>query len=227
MPVVIQGSSNDTTQTFLLSLKNALEANGLEEILPDSYFSCAVDTINIWKTKYQTTYNSFAEIVGEKVETFIKKLNRFDPEAYATFVKIYPELTSGSEFAPTKGLDVVKVYEDVVKKIKEFGYNGIYVVYDEFSKFLENSMSKTSAMEIKMIQDFAELCNRSGENQLHLLLISHKHIQNYISQLPKEKIDAWKAVAERFKAIEIQNNFTQTYEIVSTVIEKDNKWFEI
>lgn len=226
LPVVIQGSSNDTTQTFLLSLKNALVANGLENVLPDSYFSCAVETINNWKEKYKSTYDSFALAIEEKVETFIVKLNRYDAVAYDKFVRIYPELTSGSEFAPTKGLDVVKVYEDVSKKIRQYGFNGIYVVYDEFSKFLENSMGKTSAMEIKMIQDFAELCNRSGDNQLHLLLISHKHIQNYISQLSKEKIDAWKAVAERFKTVEIQNNFTQTYEIVSSVIQKDNAWFE-
>ena len=226
LPVVIQGSSSDTTQTFLLSLKNALVANGLESVLPDSYFSCAIDTINNWKTKYKTTYDSFVSAISEKVEIFIERLNRYDTEAYETFVRIYPELTSGSEFAQTKGLDVVKVYEDVAKKIKPYGFSGIYVVYDEFSKFLENSMGKTSAMEIKMIQDFAELCNRSGDNQLHLLLISHKHIQNYISQLPKEKIDAWKAVAERFKTVEIHNNFTQTYEIVSSVIQKDKKWFE-
>lgn len=226
LPVVIQGNSSDTTQTFLLSLKNALVANGLESVLPDSYFSCAIDTINNWKIKYKTTYMGFVSTIDENVENFIEKLNRYDTEAYETFVRIYPELTSGSEFAPTKGLDVVKVYEDVAKKIKSYGFNGIFVVYDEFSKFLENSMGKTSAMEIKMIQDFAELCNRSGANQLHLLLISHKHIQNYISQLPKEKVDAWKAVAERFKTVEIHNNFTQTYEIVSSVIQKDKKWFE-
>lgn len=226
LPVVIQGSSSDTTQTFLLSLKNALLANGLDSVLPDSYFSCAVDTIKNWNEKYKTTYDSFANSIEGTVETFIERLNRYDAEAYDVFVKIYPELTSGSEFVPTKGLDIVKVYEDVARKIRNYGYSGIYVVYDEFSKFLENSMGKTSAMEIKMIQDFAELCNRSSENQLHLLLISHKHIQNYISQLPKEKIDAWKAVSERFKTVEIHNNFTQTYEIVSSVIQKDKKWFE-
>lgn len=226
LPVVIQGSSSDTTQTFLLSLKNALKANNLESILPDSYFSCAIDTIKTWEEKYVSTYKEFVSRITDNVDSFIERLSRYDDEAYQLFVKLYPDLTSGSEFAPTKGLDVVKVYEDVAKKIRKCGYNGIYVVYDEFSKFLENSIGKTSAMEIKMIQDFAELCNRSGDNQLHLLLISHKHIQNYISQLPKEKVDAWKAVSERFKTVEIHNNFTQTYEIVSSVIQKDEKWFE-
>lgn len=226
LPVVIQGSSSDTTQTFLLSLKNALEMNGLTNILPDSYFSCAIDTINTWKEQYKATYITFTQLIEEDVEVFINKLNAYDNDTYQKFIKLFPQLTSGSEFVPTKGLDIVRVYEDVSKKVKQYGYNGLFVVYDEFSKFLENSIGKTSAMEIKMIQDFAELCNRSGENQLHLLLISHKHIQNYISQLPKEKVDAWKAVAERFKTVEIHNNFTQTYEIISTVIQKDKHWFD-
>lgn len=225
LPVVIQGSSADTTQTLLLSLKNALVNNGLEKILPDSYFSSAVETIKNWKIQYAATYCNFVSAINEPIEEFIAKLNMYDNDTYQKFISIYPTLTSGSEFAPTKGLDVVKVYEDVAKKIRKYGYNGVFVVYDEFSKFLENSIGKTSAMEIKMIQDFAELCNRSGDNQLHLLLISHKHIQNYITQLPKEKVDAWKAVSERFKTIEIHNNFTQTYEIISTVIQKKADWF--
>lgn len=227
LPVVIQGSSSDTTTNFLLSLKSALQSNNLESVLPDTYFTSAIQTIENWKNNYKDTYNKFLGIINEDIEKFITKLSLYNVETYQRFVNIYPTLTSGSDFVPTKGLDVVKVYEDVAKKIKPYGFNGIFVVYDEFSKFLENSIGKTSAMEIKMIQDFAEMCNRSGDNQLHLLLISHKHIQNYISQLPKEKIDAWKAVSERFKTVEINNNFTQTYEIISTVIQKDNNWFEM
>ena len=73
--------------------------------------------------------------------------------------------------------------------MKERGYSGIYVVYDEFSKFLEANISEASVSDTKMLQDFAEKCNRSAENQLHLMLISHKEIANYIDTLPKQKVD--------------------------------------
>ena len=49
-----------------------------------------------------------------------------------------------------------------------------------------------------MLQDFAEKCNRSGEYQLHLMLISHKEISNYIDSLPKQKVDGWRGISERF-----------------------------
>lgn len=47
---------------------------------------------------------------------------------------------------------------------------------------------EASVSDTKMLQDFAEKCNRSGEEQLHLILISHKEISNYIDKLPKQKL---------------------------------------
>lgn len=78
-----------------------------------------------------------------------------------------------------------------------------------------------------MLQDFAEKCNRSGKNQMHLMLISHKEIANYIDRLPKQKVDGWRGVSERFTHIHLNNNFTQTYEIIATVIQKDQRLWNI
>ena len=117
------------------------------------------------------------------------------------FETIYPNLTAGSTFNPFIGFDVVELYESVVKAIEPEGYNGIYVVYDEFSKFLEANIKGASVSDTKMLQDFAEKCNRSGKHQLHLMLISHKEISNYIDELPKQKVDGWRGVSERFKQI--------------------------
>lgn len=52
------------------------------------------------------------------------------------------------------------------------------------------------------------------------MLISHKEIANYIDKLPKQKVDGWRGVSERFKHIHLNNNFSQTYEIISSVIQK-------
>ena len=159
------------------------------------------------------------------VAQFINELEDFSITAYEKFEKVYPSLTAGSEFNPFLGFDVIDLYEAAVKGIKSRGYTGIYVVYDEFSKFLEANISAASVSDTKMLQDFAEKCNRSGEQQLHLMLISHKEIANYIDRLPKQKVDGWRGVSERFTHIHLNNNFTQTYEIIAAVINKDaDKW---
>ena len=226
LPVIISGTSLDIGQSFLFGLKSALQHEGIEDVMPDTYFNSAIEMIKLWEKEYKETYEKFTHSILKKTpKEFIGLLNRYDQETYNQFLEIYPILTSGSKFNPMQGLDVVDVYEDVTNKIVGKGYKGIFVIYDEFSKFLEGSINRNSAMDIKLLQDFAEKCNRSKDNQLHIMLISHKNISNYVDQLPKEKIDAWKAVENRYKTVEINNLDNQIYEIMSHVILKDSdKW---
>lgn len=218
LPVIIQGSNASITQSLLYGIKKALEDNQLEDIMPDTNYQAAVNAIKKWETEFPDTYSAFANIINELVPEFVNRLLNYDIEAYDTFVNLYPSLTSGSEFNPFLGFDVVNLYTDVIKKLKERNFDGIFVVYDEFSKFLESGITKISSVDIKLLQDFAEKCNRSKENQMHLLLVSHKNISNYIDKLPKQKVDGWRGVSERFKHVEIHNNFSQIYEIISNVI---------
>jgi hypothetical protein len=226
LPVVIQGNSINLNQSFLGAMRKALAAENLAPIMPDTYFKSVIEIIDTWKKDYPKTYVQFVEGIKEPVSGFMEQLRDYNQDCFERFIQLYPKLTSGSEFNPVEGLDVVELYENVVRKIKPKGYSGIFVVYDEFSKFLEGSIEKTSAMEIKLLQDFAEKCNRSRDNQLHIFLISHKHIINYVDQLPKQKTDAWRAVSERFKTVEVQNQSSQVYEVISQVVKHDIKGFE-
>ena len=125
-------------------------------------------------------------------------------------------LTAGSAFNPFLGFDVVELYEATTAKLKTKGYNGLFVVYDEFSKYLESSIAIATNSDIKLLQDFAEKCDRSGSTQMHLMLISQKDISNYIDgSLPKDKVDGWRGVSGRFRHITLHNNFVQMYEIIS------------
>ena len=150
-------------------------------------------------------------------------MGNYNINAYKAFETIYPKLTSGGSFNPFLGFDVVELYESVAKSISEYGYTGIYVVYDEFSKYLEANITEASVSDTKTLQDFAEKCNRSAALQMHLMLISHKEISNYIDKLPKQKVDGWRGVSERFKHIHLNNTFSQTYEVISSVIQKDSR----
>lgn len=225
LPVVITGSNTSLTQAFLLSLQRTLSENDLLSAMPDTNYRAAVGVIKRWEQEFPDAFKKFQEAIDDPVEAFIDKLENYDVAAYEAFDRIYPTLTAGSIFNPFLGFDVVELYESVAKSLKSKGYTGIYVVYDEFSKFLEANIVDASVSDTKMLQDFAEKCCRSGALQLHLMLISHKEIANYIDKLPKEKTDGWRGVSERFKHIHMNNNFTQTYEIISSVIQhNDSLW---
>ena len=225
LPVVISGSNTSLTQAFLLSLQRTLSEHDILSAMPDTNYRAAANVIHRWEKDFPETFTKFQENIDEPVNVLIERLENYDVVAYETFERIYPTLTAGSVFNPFLGFDVVELYESVAKSLKPMGYTGLYVVYDEFSKYLEANIIDASVSDTKMLQDFAEKCCRSGALQLHLMLISHKEISNYIDKLPKEKTDGWRGVSERFKHIHMNNNFNQTYEIISSVIQhKEPRW---
>jgi len=222
LPVLVSGSNTSLTQAFIIALQHTLSENNLLDIMPETNYKAASQVILKWEKEYPDTYKKFSSLIEETSEEFVEKLNNYDIETYKVFENIYPTLTAGSNFNPFLGFDVVELYESVVKELRRKNlYDGIYVVYDEFSKYLEANITTASVSDTKMLQDFAEKSCRSGENQLHLLLISHKEISNYIDKLPKQKVDGWRGISERFEHILLNNNFTQIYEIISSVIQKD------
>ena len=223
LPIIITGSNTSLTQAFILALQRTLSENGLLNIMPETNYNAAISVINRWKTEFPDTYRKFENSIDKPIDSFIYDLGNYNINAYKAFETIYPKLTSGGSFNPFLGFDVVELYESVAKSISEYGYTGIYVVYDEFSKYLEANITEASVSDTKTLQDFAEKCNRSAALQMHLMLISHKEISNYIDKLPKQKVDGWRGVSERFKHIHLNNTFSQTYEVISSVIQKDSR----
>ena len=149
LPVVVNAASLDLKTNLLQSLNTALKQAQLESLMPSTFFDSAVDKIKSWQKNYPATYKEFERKIGQSGEDFIRTLKDYNQENYNLFIKIYPFLTSGSEFNPMSGADVIAVYEAVIKAIKVKGYSGIFVVYDEFGKFLEGSVDKSSAMDIQ------------------------------------------------------------------------------
>lgn len=223
LPVIISGSATSIPQSFLLALESTLRANNLLDIMPDTNYKAAIKCIYKWKNKFPTVFDKFKKLINDDLGKFIDKLSSYDIVAYQKFEVIYPELSAGAIFNPFVGFDITELYESVLKGLKGRGYSGIYVIYDEFSKYLEANIKTASVSDMKMLQDFAEKCNRSQKDQLHLLLICHKEISNYIDVLPKEKTDGWRGVSDRFKHIHLSDDFSQTYDIMETVINHDVK----
>lgn len=226
LPVVITGSNTSLSQAFLVSLQRTLSENDLLDLMPETNYQAAVLTIKRWKNEFPETLLKLEITSHKKNKELISGLENYDIETYKLFEKIYPSLTSGSKFNPFLGFDIAELYENVAKNLKSRGYSGIYVVYDEFSKYLESNIKIATVSDTKMLQDFAEKCSRSGDVQLHLMLISHKEISNYIDKLPKQKIDGWRGISERFEHIHLNNNFSQTYEIIGNIIQHNEELWE-
>ena len=226
LPIVINGNSQSLSQSFLYALNLTLKKKEFAGLMPETHFEAAAKMIEKWENEYPETLRKFGSLASVKPAEFKRKLRDFDSAFFEEFEELYPSLTSGSEFNPFSGFDVVDVYEQACRKICAGGmYDGIFVVYDEFGKYLESSISHATVKDTKLLQDFAERCERSGKNQLHLLLICHKEIENYIDVLPKQKVDGWKGVSERFRHIHLYNNFSEVYSLMeAAVLKNPSEW---
>lgn len=227
LPIIVTGSNTSLTQAFLLALQRTLSSNDYLDIMPETNYEAAIKVIQRWEMEFPDTYQRFSELVSVPTTVFVDQLKSFDTHAYEEFERIYPALTAGSVFNPFLGFDVVELYENAAKGLRKKGFTGVFVVYDEFSKYLEANIAAASVSDTKMLQDFAEKCNRSGSLQMHIMLISHKEIANYIDVLPKQKVDGWRGVSERFLHVRLSNNFSQTYEIIESVIQKEKKLWDM
>ena len=222
LPIVINGNSQSLSQSFLYALHLTLKRREFKNLMPETHFESAVKMIEKWENEYPETFKKFNELASVKSEAFKRQLLNYNSDFFEEFEELYPSLTSGSEFNPFAGFDVVDIYEQVCKKLCESGkYDGIFVVYDEFGKYLESSIAHATVKDTKLLQDFAERSDRSGKNQLHLLLICHKEIENYIDILPKQKVDGWKGVSERFRHIHLYSNYSEVYSLISAAILKN------
>ena len=229
MPIIINSNYNNMNQAFLLGLSEALERENIDDLVINTYYEVANEIICKWEKD---------ESIKEKLEIALKKKNitikalknslkMYDEKYYNMFKDMYLELMHGIEFNPLINTDLIKLYKDVNYKISEKGYNGLLIVFDEFSKFLEYVSNESMMKDLKLLQDFAELSSRTGKNeQILFTCITHKTINEYIKNIKEDKVNAFKTVEGRFKEIYFNRSMEQNYEMVSQTIKKTNKFKE-
>lgn len=222
LPVILNAGNGSLSDAFLKSLMYALKKEGLQEISPDSYYSEALKTIERWKGKYPATYAGMTEAVrDEGIGKFTERLASMDPGALESFKKIYPELTAGGTFSPLIADEVIDIYRSVTRILCEsYGYRGIHIIFDEFSKYIEGHPADTFSADMKTLQDMCELANSSKEEQIHLTAVAHKAIKAYGNRLPKEILNAYRGVEGRIKEVNFLVSSQNNYELIANAIIK-------
>ena len=74
LPVVISGSSASLTQSFMNALQQTLVREGLDDIMPETHFQAAINTIEGWKINYPETYEKFVSKIDTSIVEYIASL---------------------------------------------------------------------------------------------------------------------------------------------------------
>lgn len=230
LPVLVSGSNPNLSDAFRYALLTALEREHLTDLMPSSYFSEALKCLEQWKNSFPDTYQAFAHHLTEAsmtLEQMKASLHRMDEHALHLFRKFYPEVTAGSSFAPIVNMDIMKIYEEVgVQLRQEYGYDGMFVVFDEFSKYIEGHEQATFARDMKILQDMCELAAGASESQLHIVFVAHKSIKEYGTQLPASVQNAFTGVEGRLLEVPFFVSAKNNFELIRNVIRKSGQAYQ-
>ncbi len=221
LPVMIKGGFSSLALALSNALSESLQKAEIRGIVLNSNFTNAIDCINKWETNYKDAYNRFSKYLkndGYTVKSLRVGLDNHDEKTISLFKKIYPLITNGIEFNVVSEFQVIDDYKTASKELKKYGYSGLFIVYDEFSKFLESKHNNMSEGDIKILQDIAEISNSSTlSTQIHLSLISHKIPTSYFSD--SKLINEWEAISGRFDVKDIYGSNNQNYEIIESMLD--------
>lgn len=225
LPVIIN-CQEDINQSFLLGLNKALNRNGLGDLTPKTDYLYAVEVIDNWQKNYPDTYSDYHEKLKAKkisLNAMKAELLQFNRDYLQIFKELYPQLTSGSVFNPLAEGDVARVYMSVADKLREeYGYRGLYIVFDEFSKFIEGQDKISAGLNMKLVQDICEMAGDSKDPQIYITLVAHKPIKEYGNRLSQEIINSFTGIEGRLDAeVLFVTSAKNNYELIENAILKD------
>lgn len=221
-PVVLSGNEGRFAPSMLRALTRSLQEIDTD-IQLSTRFQAALVTIERWERDYPDFLarlkKQLKDITGQSLSKLTGALQNEEENAYSTFVNIYAQLTAGAVFDPLVEQTPEIVYRDVASQLRTKGYSGIVVIWDEFGRYLEGHASQAFGNEAAALQSFAETCNYSGENQLHLLLFTHKELQGYASALPQSYQQEWSRIEGRFQRHDLSTDPLIAYRLIANAIQ--------
>lgn len=225
LPVLISNSNGDLNQAFLYGLNEALKRNNLTDIIPDTYYSIALERIEDWEKNYKDTFSMFEKEVmlrKKSIKEIKTELKLFSREALEIFKDIYPKVTAGSEFNPMTVSDVLPLYKSISERlVEDYGYKGLYIVFDEFSKFIESQDGIAAGSNMKLLQDMCELATDSQNAKVFFTLIAHKSIKEYGKYLSTDIINSFTGIEGRILEKYFVTSSKNNYELIKNAIIKE------
>jgi len=232
--VSLYGDEGNIADGLIMGLRRSLEKEGLEYLLPHSAFDAALDRIKDIEKNYPDSHVILKQQIeknGCTLSELKTRLCEYQKKAFDLFRYIHPTFAGGAAFEFSTMLDPATFYESVVKELrKEHGFSGIAIFWDEFGNKMEEVVKDPTGKEGLILQDFAECCNASEENQLHLYLFCHRSLKEYhdISQNTlvlnhKQLEDDLRKIEGRFKQYILKSTDVETFQLIDGVIIADKQ----
>ncbi|WDM01855.1 hypothetical protein JI721_03135 [Alicyclobacillus cycloheptanicus] len=221
IPVIMTGSGLPFRQHILSSIYRTLKEYGLDLSMP-LVVEEVKQIVTVWENQYRATFNSFLGLLAGKnwsYRTWLSEVENYDANAIEWFKSVYPQLTSGSQLHVSYDHDIVTQVSHVLGELKQHGY-GLFLVYDEFGRFLQTLNSNEVHETMQDLQDIAELANHSDSKNLDILLITHRNLGQYALRFNEEFHKEFQRIEKRFSVYYTQADRATFVRLASKVTEE-------
>jgi hypothetical protein len=237
LTVLLHGNEGPFRDAMLAALQHTLAEAGLDDLVPRTTFRAARERIRDWRESHEHAYEQFEALLARENETVAgleQRLRDFSSEAYDQFCRLHPRVSAGAGFNANELSKAHEVYREVARLLRERGFAGISVIWDEFGSYFEEATrlirNQGSSAELKDVEQFAEMCHASRTNQVHLLALAHRSLNEYaeLAQLNQQAMDEWKRISGRFDSRNLASGARDqdVYEVLGRVVTHEARWDE-
>lgn len=242
--VLIEGYTDDFEATLVRGLQQALLRLGWTDLVPRTRFYAAAQRLKELQQDpeaRQRLEQVCPQIYGDAVDSLIRKLESGSAQSsdLQAFEKIHQQVCFNAEFFAEKSMEAVATYQEIAQRLIDEGRAlGIVVIWDEFGQFMEQVVRDPASRQALAIQRFAEACQNSRENQLHLYLITHRTLKSYVARLCEERRlsqqamksqeEEFEKVSGRFQEFVMESQAEEQYGLINDALiqQRDVGWEE-
>ncbi|MCK8487009.1 hypothetical protein M0651_07495 [Paenibacillus sp. MBLB2552] len=199
IPVFLNGNEGNFRRSLLSALYNTLREQDLNFSEP-IIVADILRIVDTWKDKYESTYNQFIVLLEEMkwtVDTWRKDIEKVNVSAIEWFKKIYPVLTSGSHLSINFDKDIINQLKYILSELRAKNL-GLFIIYDEFGRFLQTLPPTEVHETMQELQDLAEFSNSDQGNNLNMLLITHRNLGQYALRYNEELQKEFQRIEKRY-----------------------------
>jgi hypothetical protein len=222
IPVILNGFEGRFRNAILTALARSLKENNISIRIP-SIPTHILKTVERWELEFPYTYNMFLNILKESnksLDDWKITIEEYDEAAIDIFISNYPKLTSGAEFVYYSDEDFVGHLTSIAETLREIGI-GIFLVYDEFGRVLQNVKKSDIPEVMQDLQDLAEIVDHVTTN-MHLVFIVHKNLRQYFLLHGDEYQHEFQRIEKRFLQYYVETDSATFVRLTSTILSQKN-----
>jgi hypothetical protein len=211
--VIPDYGSADFSHALLQGLNNALQDEKIEYV-PITNYRRAAEVLIQWKSDDSENYRKFSQLLTNKTyEQFTSLLKSTDASTYKLFKTFFKQVVK-VDFSEAHADDAYTVYAETAKElIKNYGYRGIAVFYDEFGDMLSRMINSAEGSGLP-VQQFIEKV-KAREQGANILFLSATH-QDPSALRQNQQQDISK-ITGRFAIHKLDVDQAEAEEVIGTV----------